>query len=292
MIMAQELYEKITYREKLKSELAGAQGPIAAALKDVKIKIAILSGKGGVGKTSVTVNVACVLQEKGYKVGIMDADIHGPSVPKLAGLKGRTELKGAHGLVPVETENGIKVMSVSLFWPGEATPVMWKGHYKARVIRQLLATVQWGELDYLLVDLPPGTGDEPVTIMKSIPSLDGVVVVTSPQEVSVAVCSKAINSALELGAPLLGLVENMSDFCCPHCGESISVLGSGGGEALARTYKIPFLGRVPLDGYAGLAADRGVPVTTEYPASPAAVALREVTQRLVKNLEERRGVVK
>ncbi len=292
MTKPQELYEVISYREKLKNELAGAQGPIAAALRDVKTKIAVLSGKGGVGKTSVVVNVAAVLREKGYKVGIMDADVHGPSVPKLTGLAGRTELKGAYGLVPVETNNGVKVMSVSLFWPGEATPVMWKGHYKARVIRQLLATVQWGELDYLLVDLPPGTGDEPVTIMKSIPSLDGVVVVTSPQEVSVVVCSKAINSALELGVPLLGLVENMSDFCCPHCGESISLLGSGGGEALARTYKIPFLGRVPLDGYAGLAADEGVPVTAGYPESPAAVAFRGVTEKLIKNIEERRVVKK
>lgn len=282
-----ELFEMISMRERVKKELSDQHGPIKDALRHVQYKIAILSGKGGVGKTSVVVNIASVLNEMGFDVGIMDADVHGPSVPKMTGLSKRTELQGAWGMSPVETDDGVKVMSVSLFWPGEATPVMWKGHYKARVIRQLLASVRWGKLDYLLVDLPPGTGDEPVTIMKSIPGLDGVVVVTSPQEVSVAVCSKAISSANELGAPILGLIENMSDFRCPHCGGEIALLGRGRGEALARTYKIPFLGRIPLNELAGRAADEGVPVVLQYPDSPVSVAFRGVTDKLLKILKEK-----
>ncbi|NPV73057.1 MAG: Mrp/NBP35 family ATP-binding protein [Pelotomaculum sp.] len=289
MIEEMELFEKITLRERVKKELADQYGPIKEALKEVRCKIAILSGKGGVGKTSAVVNIASALKEKGFEVGIMDADVHGPSVPKMTGLNQRTDLHGAWQMKPLKTEQGIKVMSVSLFWPGEDTPVMWTGHYKARVIRQLLATVHWGELDYLLIDLPPGTGDEPVTIMKSIPGLDGVVVVTSPQEVSVAVCSKAISSARELGAPILGLIENMSDFRCPHCGGEISLLGRGRGEDLARTYKIPFLGRIPLSEQAGRAADEGVPVVVRYPGSPASEAFRQVTGRMLEILKEREG---
>ncbi|VFU18543.1 Iron-sulfur cluster carrier protein [anaerobic digester metagenome] len=287
MTQDMELFEKISMREKVKKELNDQHGPIRDALQDVRYKIAILSGKGGVGKTSAVVNIASVLKEMGHKVGILDADVHGPSVPKMTGLNKRTDLQGAWGMKPVLTDDGIKVMSVSLFWPGEATPVMWKGHYKARVIRQLLAAVRWDDLDYLLIDLPPGTGDEPVTIMKSIPGLDGVVVVTSPQEVSVAVCSKAISSANELGVKLLGLIENMSDFICPHCGGEIALLGKGRGEDLARTYKIPFLGRIPLNEKAGKAADEGVPVVLRYPESPVAVAFRDVTDRMLAILKEK-----
>lgn len=285
--MKPEIFELISMREEAKQELAQQHGPIQEALREVRYKIAILSGKGGVGKTSTTINIASTLKKQGNAVGIFDADVHGPSVPKMTGLSQRTDLHGAWQMNPVETEDGIKVMSVSLFWPGEATPVMWKGHYKARVIRQLLSTVRWGAMDYLLVDLPPGTGDEPVTIMKSIPGLDGVVVVTTPQEVSVSVCSKAISSANELGVPILGLIENMSAFVCPHCGEEVPVLGEGRGEDLARTYKIPFLGRIPLDVQAGRAADEGAPVVVRYPDSPAARAFEACTANMLEILKNR-----
>jgi len=285
-----ETYEVISLREEAKSRLADQHGPIYQALKDIRYKIAVLSGKGGVGKTSACVNIASLLKRKGMDVAIFDADVHGPSVPKLTGLAGRTDLHGAWQMNAVATADGVKVMSVSLFWPGEATPVMWKGHYKARVIRQLLASVRWGGVpDCLLIDLPPGTGDEPTTIMKSIPGLTGVVVVTTPQEVSVAVCSKAISSAVELGVPILGLIENMSAFVCPHCGERIAVLGAGRGEDLARTYKIPFLGRIPLSELAGLAADEGVPLVVRYPASPVARAFSSCTEELLARIREREG---
>ena len=340
-----EQFEKISLREQIKKELADQHGPIREALKDVRFKIAILSGKGGVGKTSAVINIASALKKMGFSVGILDADVHGPSVPKMIGVGKSIEeygpgkkteknsdssrsgqmrvhckrsemqsasqppqqmpldhdhshhmqsvpneidqMHGAWGMSPAETALGVKVMSVSLFWPGEATPVMWKGHYKARVIRQLLASVKWGKLDFLLVDLPPGTGDEPTTIMKSIPGLDGMVLVTSPQEISVSVCSKAICSANELGASLLGLIENMSDFCCPHCGEEIAIMGKGKGEDLARTYKIPFLGRIPLNELAGKAADEGVPVVVQYPDSPVSKAFWGITHKLVDIIKQK-----
>ena len=346
-ITEMELFEKISMREEVKKELADQHGPIREALQGVRYKLAILSGKGGVGKTSAVINIASCLKKMGFSVGILDADVHGPSVPKMIGLGNNNQTKGnsdsgkiqvhckraemqngimpmaeqealskenqinnimdekdhthhsnsisnvqdrmhgSWGMSPVETAEGIKVMSVSLFWPGEATPIMWKGHYKARVIRQLLASVKWGKLDFLLVDLPPGTGDEPTTIMKSIPGLDGMVMVTSPQEISVIVCSKAISSANELGAPLLGLIENMTDFACPHCGEKIAIMGQGKGEELARTYKIPFLGRIPLNELAGRAADEGSPVVVQYPDSPVSKAYWGITHKLLDVLKQK-----
>lgn len=345
-----ELFEKISLREQVKKDLAAQHGPIREALQGVKYKLAILSGKGGVGKTSAVINIASCLKKMGFSVGVLDADVHGPSVPKMIGLgqqksakdpdhlgetssnndhsgqirvqcprsemqngifpmndktpeqmiderdhshhmysvsNERDRMHGSWGMSPVETPNGIQVMSVSLFWPGESTPIMWKGHFKARVIRQLLASVKWGNLDFLLVDLPPGTGDEPTTIMKSIPGLNGMVMVTSPQEISISVCSKAISSANELGAPLLGLIENMTDFSCPHCGKQIAILGQGRGEDLARTYKIPFLGRIPLDEWAGKAADEGSPVVVRYPDSLVSRAYWGITHKLLDNIKQR-----
>nr|MDJ0720521.1 P-loop NTPase [Desulfobacterales bacterium] len=163
------------------------KGSIADALQYVKYKIAILSGKGGVGKTAATVNLAAALTNAGQRVGVFDADLHGPSVPKMLGIKKEAKLDGAFWLNPVDTDAGIKALSVALFWPGDMTPVMWRGQTKSRTIRQLLSAARWGGLDFLLVDLPPGTGDEPIAILKSIPDLDGVIIVTTPQEVSTLV---------------------------------------------------------------------------------------------------------
>lgn len=287
--MFNEMFESTSMREELEQELAGKQRPINDALRNVKRKIAILSSKGGMGKTSTVVNMASVLKNMGNKVGIIDANVHGPSIPKLTGINKRTDQHEARQKSALETEHGIKVMSVSLFGPGEATPIMWKGHYKARV-RQLLASVNWGPLEYLLVDVPPGTGDEFTTIIKSIPGLDGVVLETTPQDVSISV-SKAIDRANEIKVPVLGLIESMSDFICPHCGESVSILGEGKGEELARTYRIPFLGRVPLDQFAGKAADKGVPVVEMYPDSPSAIAFMACTVKLLGILKNRNGAL-
>ncbi len=271
----------------------GMHGPIADAMAHVNYKIAIISGKGGVGKTSVVVNLAAALRTQSFEVGIFDADIHGPSVPKMVGIDTRMRdiLHGSHGIDPVSTAHGLKVMSVALIWPTEVTPIMWRGQYKARVLRQFLSSIRWHEMDFLLVDLPPGTGDEPITIMKSIPHLDGLVVVTTPQEISTIVCSKAINCAKELNAPILGLIENMNAYRCPECGRVEQLFGKGKGEKLAHTFQIPFLGGIPLDGQCSEAADAGEPIVFKYPESLTSRAMFKIAGEIVKRLPPREKVV-
>jgi ATP-binding protein involved in chromosome partitioning len=268
-------------------------GPIGQAMAHVNYKLAIISGKGGVGKTSVVVNLAAALKKKDMEVGIFDADIHGPSVPKMVGVKTemRDILHGSHGIDPVTTRHGIKVMSVALIWPTDMTPIMWRGQYKARVLRQFLSSIKWHELDFLLVDLPPGTGDEPITIMKSIPRLDGLIVVTTPQEISTIVCSKAINAAKELNAPIIGLIENMDSYCCPGCGRQEYLFGKDKGQKLADTFKIPFLGGIPLDGQYSEAADEGVPIVFKYPESLSSQAMLKIADEILKKLPTREKVV-
>jgi ATP-binding protein involved in chromosome partitioning len=268
-------------------------GPIRDAMAHVNYKIAIISGKGGVGKTSVTVNLAAAVKKKDMEVGIFDADVHGPSVPKMVGIKTemRDILHGSHGIDPVVTEHGLKVMSVALIWPTDMTPIMWRGQYKARVLRQFLSSIRWHEMDFLFVDLPPGTGDEPITIMKSIPDLDGMIVVTTPQEISTQVCSRAINAAKELNAPILGLIENMNQYQCPDCGRVEHFFGRDKGERLARTFGIPFLGGIPLDGQYSDAADSGVPIVFKYPDSLTARAMLQIAERLLEHLPPREKVV-
>jgi len=267
--------------------------PIRDAMTHVNYKIAIISGKGGVGKTSVVVNLAAAMLKKDMVVGIFDADVHGPSVPKMVGVKTemRDILHGSHGIDPVETEHGLKIMSVALIWPADSTPVMWRGQYKARVLRQFLSSIKWHEMDFLFVDLPPGTGDEPITIMKSIPDLDGMVVVTTPQEISTIVCSKAINAAKELNAPILGLIENMNTYQCPDCGRVEHFFGKDKGERLARTFDIPFLGGIPLDGQYSEAADTGVPIVFKYPESLTARAMMKIADKLIERLPEKERVI-
>jgi ATP-binding protein involved in chromosome partitioning len=203
----------------------------------------------------------------------------------------RDVLHGSHGIDPVVTEHGLKVMSVALIWPTDMTPVMWRGQYKARVLRQFLSSIKWHEMDFLFVDLPPGTGDEPITIMKSIPDLDGLVVVTTPQEISTIVCSKAINAAKELKTPVLGLIENMSSYQCPDCGRIEHFFGKGRGKKLARTFGLPFLGGIPLDGQYSEAADTGVPIVFKYPDSLTAKAMMDITDKLMQQLPEKEKIV-
>jgi Mrp family chromosome partitioning ATPase len=259
------------------------KGSIADALQYVKYKIAILSGKGGVGKTAATVNLAAALTNAGQRVGVFDADLHGPSVPKMLGIKKEAKLDGAFWLNPVVTDAGIKALSVALFWPGDMTPVMWRGQTKSRTIRQLLSAAQWGGLDFLLVDLPPGTGDEPIAILKSIPDLDGVIIVTTPQEVSTLVCSKAISASRSLGAKALGLIENMSSYTC-GCGDTVHLFGKDKGKQLAKMMEIPFLGSLPIDPLFSEAADSGVPVVNLHPESLTARAFVTVAETLVGQL--------
>ncbi|RQD78362.1 MAG: ATP-binding protein [Candidatus Syntrophonatronum acetioxidans] len=213
--------------------------------KEIDKVIAVMSGKGGVGKSSVTGILALLLARRGYRVGIMDADITGPSIPKIFGIKNRIK-PSAEGILPAESSSGLKIVSINLFLDQEDDPVIWRGPLIAGAVKQFWEDVAWGELDYLLVDLPPGTSDAPMTVMKSLP-LDGIVVVSSPQDLALLVVKKAVKMAKMLSKPVLGLIENMSYISCPHCQEKIEVFGPSHAREASRELDIPLLGTLPLD---------------------------------------------
>ncbi len=215
-------------------------------LTDIKKVIGIMSGKGGVGKSSVTSLMATSLQNKGYKVGILDADITGPSIPKVFGINGkRADSDGVH-MYPVSTTTGIKVMSINLLIEKEDSPIVWRGPAIANGVKQFYTDTAWGELDYLLIDLPPGTGDVPLTIMQSLP-LDGIVVVTSPQDLVSLIVTKSINMAKMMEIPILGIVENMSYFECPDCNKKINIFGESKLEEIVKDMNIDILAKLPID---------------------------------------------
>ena len=212
---------------------------------NVKHVIGIVSGKGGVGKSLVTASLANRMAQKGYKVGILDADITGPSIPKMYGVKGPAQAVDA-GIYPIEAKNGIKVMSVNLLLPREDEPVIWRGPILANMVKQFWTDVIWGDLDYLFVDMPPGTGDVPLTVFQSLP-VDGVVIVTSPQDLVQMIVSKAYNMARQMDIPVLGIVENYSYLKCPDCGKEIKVFGESHVDETAEKFRIPVLGKMPID---------------------------------------------
>ena len=224
--------------------------------RDLRNIIAIASGKGGVGKSFVTSMLAVQLRRLGYEVGILDADLTGPSIAKVFGLKERPSKSSTGRITPVLTRTGIKVMSINLVLDDPEMPVIWRGPIVNSVIRQLYWDVDWGSLHYLLVDLPPGTSDAPLTVLQSLP-LDGVIVVSSPQELASLIVTKAVNMAKKMNVQLLGLVENMSYLTCPHCGEAIKVFGEPQGEKLAKQLGVPFLGSVPVDPVIARSSDHG-----------------------------------
>jgi len=229
------------------SECTGEDCP--AALKELqKIKnvIAVMSGKGGVGKSSVTGLLAASLRKKGFSVGIMDADVTGPSIPRLFGLKAGQLENGGRGIVPAGTGLGIEVISINLLLPSEEEPVIWRGPIISGVIKQFWTEVGWSELDYLLVDLPPGTGDAPLTVMQTLP-LNGVIVVTSPQSLVSMIVRKSINMANKMNIPVIGLIENMAYLECPDCKKQIRLFGSDSTEEMAGKMGVPLLGQLPLE---------------------------------------------
>jgi ATP-binding protein involved in chromosome partitioning len=256
-------------------------------ISKIKHKIAIISGKGGVGKSTVTVNLAMAFAIHGYgRVGILDADIHGPSVPKMLGLRGyRLQAIPAGMIFPVVGPLGVKVVSMDFLLPGDDTPVIWRGPLKMTAIRQFLSDITWGELDILLIDLPPGTGDEPLSIMQLIPDMDGVVVVTIPSEVSGLVVKKAVTFARQLNVPVIGIIENMSVFICPKCGAEINIFRTGGGMKIAEELNVPFLGGIPIDPEICIDSDNGKPFIIENPNSPAAMAFAEIVRKIERFLE-------
>ena len=272
-----------TFRNRMREQ----QELLKLRMKHVKHTVAVISGKGGVGKSTVTVNLAAAFALNGKHVGILDADIHGPSVPRLLGLTGQQVKVGPPGAFPVIGALGMKVISIDFFLPEEQTPTIWRGPLKMTAIRQFLSDVVWGELDVLFIDLPPGTGDEPLSIAQLLPNIDGVVIVTMPSELSRAVVQKAITFARRVGMPIIGIVENMSGYVCPGCGEKIDIFQSGGGKKMAEETGVPFLGSIPIDPKVGVDSDKGTPFVIKHTNSPAAKAFVEIVKKVETYLQER-----
>ncbi|HUT00091.1 MAG TPA: Mrp/NBP35 family ATP-binding protein [Candidatus Thermoplasmatota archaeon] len=220
---------------------------ITQNLAKMKHKIFVLSGKGGVGKSTVAAHLGLALAEKKYKVGILDSDIHGPSIPKILGIENKKPDISEQGITPITVLPNLKVMSMSFFLPDSDSPVIWRGPVKMGAIKQFISNVHWGDLDYLIVDLPPGTGDEALSIAQLIPDNDGAIIVTTPQDVAILSVRKSINFVKKMNLPIIGIIENMSGFTCPHCNKNIDIFKTGGGYKAAMDFMIPFLGKIPLD---------------------------------------------
>ncbi len=261
---------------------------MAQRMGKIKHKIVVMSGKGGVGKSTCAANLACVLATEG-RVGLVDADVTGPDIAMIMGVEDAEVVSKQVGsetlMEPVVGPKGVKVISMAHLIDRD-TAVVWRGPLKIKALKQMLSDVNWGELDYLVIDLPPGTSDEPLSIAQEIPDADGAVVVTTPQEVSLLDVRKSISFAKAVNLPILGVVENMSGLVCPHCGKEIDVFKIGGGEAAAKELGLPFLGRIPLDPRIVVGGDAGKPFVLEHPDSPAAKAFQSVVASLTAQLKE------
>ncbi len=255
------------------------------SLGKIKHVIIVMSGKGGVGKSTVSSNLAITLSQKGYEVGLMDIDITGPNIPKMFGVEDE-QIDVQNGrLLPIIVPPSLKIMSMAFLLPDKDSPVIWRGPVKMTAIRQFLEDVNWGNLDYLVVDMPPGTGDEAISIIQLIPKADGMVIVTTPQDVSLLDSRKSITFSAEAEIPIIGIVENMSGFVCPHCGEVTEIFKSGGGQATAAEFNIQFLGKVPIEPEVVLAGDKGMPVVISAPESASAKAFEIIADKVVKTVE-------
>ncbi|HEY8437534.1 MAG TPA: Mrp/NBP35 family ATP-binding protein [Candidatus Limnocylindrales bacterium] len=253
-------------------------------LPNVKNVIAVASGKGGVGKSTVSVNLAVALAQAGAAVGLLDADITGPNIPMMLGVDGQPKASPNNKITPLE-RHGVKCISIQFFVP-EGQPIVWRGPLVGGAIQQFLRDVEWGDLDYLVVDLPPGTSDAQLTLAQSVP-LGGAVLVTTPQEVALSDVGKALAMFKRLSVPILGLVENMTAFACPHCGELTEIFGRGGGERFCQTHGLDFLGGVPLDVTVRQGGDVGVPAVAQREPGPAARALTAVAGAVAARMSVR-----
>lgn len=251
-------------------------------LKDVKNIVMVISGKGGVGKSTVASNLALVLAGMGKKIGLLDIDIHGPNLPKMLGVeKERMQSLHENRIKPVRISDNLKLVSMAFLLRQENQAVIWRGPLKMKIIQQFLSDIQWGKLDWLVVDAPPGTGDEPLSMAQLVPA-SGAIIVTTPQEISVLDVKKSIDFARKINLRVLGIIENMSGFKCPHCGKEILLFKKGGGKRLAKDMKIPFLGAIPMDPEIVKSADKGILYVEKFADSPAAKALKEIADKITE----------
>ncbi|MFH1976860.1 MAG: Mrp/NBP35 family ATP-binding protein [Pseudomonadota bacterium] len=254
---------------------------VEESLKKIKRKFIVMSGKGGVGKTSTSVNLAIALSNKGFKVGLMDVDLHGPDVPRMLGLNGTIDLSKNHKLAPMKYSDRLSAVSIEALTPNKDDAIIWRGPIKYSAIKQFIGDVDWGELDFLIIDCPPGTGDEPLTVAQTIKDARAIIV-TTPQEVSLADVRKSISFCKIVKMEIFGLIENMSGFICPHCNKTIDLFGIGGGEKTARETGIEFLGKIPFDQKVVSCGDAGLSLIDKHPDSPVAMAFDGIADKMAK----------
>jgi Mrp family chromosome partitioning ATPase len=255
----------------------------------IRHKIMVMSGKGGVGKSTVAINLAAGLALRDYQVGIIDADLHGPNVPRMLGVEHQHLTGHQDGVEPVEVFKGFKAVSMALLGNDPDKAIVWRGPVKHNAIKQFLGDVNWGDLDFLVIDLPPGTGDEPLSVANLIKNVDGAIIVTTPQDVALLDSRKSVSFSRLIKVPVLGIVENMSGMACPHCNEAIDLFKVGGGERAAKELGVPFLGRIPLDPRVVEQCDSGEALVTNSTESSAKIAFDELMQKLLAGLDSPRA---
>ena len=274
-----EIHDSVDAAAKQQNAQADQDVAVNESLQKIKNKFIVLSGKGGVGKTSTSVNLAIALSKKDFKVGIMDVDLHGPDVPRMLGLKGMLDLNSNRKLNPMSYSENLKAVSIESLTANKDDAIIWRGPIKYSAIKQFIGDVEWGELDFLIIDSPPGTGDEPLTIAQTISDARAIII-TTPQEVSLADVRKSINFCKTVKMEIFGLIENMSGFACPHCGETINLYGSGGGEKTAQAMGIKFLGRIPFDPKVVSCGDSGTSILNTDKDSKVAEAFDDVAAKM------------
>lgn len=264
--------ENLSQEEMLKAQ----DERLARNLGMIKNKIIVMSGKGGVGKTTVAINLAHGLAQKGYTVGILDTDIHGPNIAKMLGIENERACGTDTGIHPIKVTENLWAISISLFADDQDSPFIWRGPRKMAMIKQFLSDVIWGNLDYLIIDSPPGTGDEPLSVCQLIPDLNGSIIITTPQDVAILDSRKSVNFSKQLNIPVIGIIENMSGFKCPHCEGEINLFSVGGGKKAAESLNVPFLGSLPLDPVLVKLGDAGTPFIQEQKESIVSVNMNKI----------------
>ena len=254
---------------------------LKSRMDEIGFKLLVLSGKGGVGKSTVAANLAVALAMRGKNVGLLDVDVHGPSIPKLMGLEGLPITSDGESMVPIHISENLKVMSIAFLLRSNADAVIWRGPLKYNVIRQFLKDVVWGHLDYLVIDSPPGTGDEPLSVAQLVGSPAAAVLVTTPQDLAISDVRRCVSFCNALSLPVAGIIENMSGLVCPKCGQQIDLFKSGGGKALAREMSVPFLGTIPIEPQIVDSGDAGTPFIEQHAKTTSGTAFTGVVNRIL-----------
>ncbi|MBA7661225.1 Iron-sulfur cluster carrier protein [subsurface metagenome] len=266
---------------KREEEIKEEERKVSVTLAKIKNRLLVFSGKGGVGKSTVSANLALAFAKKGLKVGLLDVDIHGPNLAKMMGVEDKRMEISPEGIKAVNVNENLKLVSMSFLLQEPDLPVIWRGPMKMKAIQQFLGDVDWGELDWIVIDSPPGTGDEPLSVAQLIPAT-GAIIVTTPQEVALMDSRKAVAFAVKLNLKIIGIIENMSGMVCPHCGKKINLFKEGGGEKTALELGVPFLGKIPLDPQIVSSGDEGKPFIATQPDSEASKAFMEIVENIIK----------